>query len=134
MLPVNPSEIIMNVNGKTMRLPPDYRPADILIGTNIGAGQGGRALRTAWITLMLLALAAEAVGGGRGKFRGVISKKDFFNSIGAKRSIALRWHEMPNSSGEWHTVSCTRTPFRLSEGHQRRNSSPRTVARGGHFK
>jgi Na+-driven multidrug efflux pump len=37
-------------------------PAGILIGTNIGAGQGGRALRTAWITLLLSALAAEAIG------------------------------------------------------------------------
>ena len=37
-------------------------PAGILIGTNIGAGQGGRALRTAWITLPLPALAAEAIG------------------------------------------------------------------------
>jgi Na+-driven multidrug efflux pump len=36
-------------------------PAGILIGTNIGAGQGGRALRTAWITLPLPALA-EAIG------------------------------------------------------------------------
>jgi hypothetical protein len=37
-------------------------PAGILIGTNIGAGQGGRALRTAWITLLLSALATEAIG------------------------------------------------------------------------
>ena len=37
-------------------------PAGILIGTNIGAGQGGRALRTAWITWPLPALAAEAIG------------------------------------------------------------------------
>jgi putative MATE family efflux protein len=37
-------------------------PAGILIGTNIGAGQGGRALRTAWITLLWSALAAEAIG------------------------------------------------------------------------
>ena len=37
-------------------------PAGILIGTNIGGGQGGRALRTAWITLLLSGLAAEAIG------------------------------------------------------------------------
>jgi Na+-driven multidrug efflux pump len=37
-------------------------PAGILIGTNIGGGQGGRALRTAWITLLLSALATEAIG------------------------------------------------------------------------
>ncbi len=37
-------------------------PAGILIGTNIGAGLGGRALRTAWITLLLSALGAEAIG------------------------------------------------------------------------
>ena len=37
-------------------------PAGILIGTNIGAGQGGRALRTAWITVLLSALATEAIG------------------------------------------------------------------------
>src|SRR5580700_6703167 len=37
-------------------------PAGILIGTNIGAGQGGRALRTAWITLLLSALATETIG------------------------------------------------------------------------
>jgi putative MATE family efflux protein len=37
-------------------------PAGILIGTNIGAGQGGRALRTARITVLLSALAAEAIG------------------------------------------------------------------------
>jgi Na+-driven multidrug efflux pump len=37
-------------------------PAGILIGTNIGASQGGRALRTAWITLLLSALATEAIG------------------------------------------------------------------------
>jgi Na+-driven multidrug efflux pump len=37
-------------------------PAGILIGTNIGAGQGGRARRTAWITVLLAALATEAVG------------------------------------------------------------------------
>ncbi|MDB5411251.1 MAG: family efflux transporter [Rhodospirillales bacterium] len=37
-------------------------PAGILIGTNIGAGQGGRAGRTAWITVLLAALATEAVG------------------------------------------------------------------------
>jgi Na+-driven multidrug efflux pump len=37
-------------------------PAGILIGTNIGAGQGGRALRTAWITLLLSVLAIEAIG------------------------------------------------------------------------
>jgi Na+-driven multidrug efflux pump len=36
-------------------------PAGILIGTNIGAGQGGRALQTAWITLLLSALATEAI-------------------------------------------------------------------------
>jgi Na+-driven multidrug efflux pump len=37
-------------------------PAGILIGTNIGSGQGGRALRTAWITLLLSTLATEAIG------------------------------------------------------------------------
>jgi MATE family, multidrug efflux pump len=37
-------------------------PAGIPIGTNIGAGRGGRALRTAWITLLLSALATEAIG------------------------------------------------------------------------
>jgi Na+-driven multidrug efflux pump len=37
-------------------------PAGILIGTNIGAGQGGRALRTAWITLLFSTLATEAIG------------------------------------------------------------------------
>jgi len=37
-------------------------PAGILIGTNIGARQGGRALRTAWITVLLSALATEAIG------------------------------------------------------------------------
>jgi Na+-driven multidrug efflux pump len=37
-------------------------PAGILIGTNIGASQGGRALRTAWITLLLSALATETIG------------------------------------------------------------------------
>jgi putative MATE family efflux protein len=37
-------------------------PAGILIGTNIGDGQGGRALRTAWVTLLLSGLAAEAIG------------------------------------------------------------------------
>ena len=37
-------------------------PAGILIGTNIGGGEGDRALRTAWITLLLSALATEAIG------------------------------------------------------------------------
>ena len=37
-------------------------PAGILIGTNTGAGQGGRALRTAWITLLVSALGTEAIG------------------------------------------------------------------------
>jgi Na+-driven multidrug efflux pump len=37
-------------------------PAGILISTNIGADQGGRALRAAWITMLLSALATEAVG------------------------------------------------------------------------
>jgi putative MATE family efflux protein len=37
-------------------------PAGILIGTNTGAGQGGRALRTAWITVLLSACATEAIG------------------------------------------------------------------------
>jgi Na+-driven multidrug efflux pump len=37
-------------------------PAGILIGTNIGGGQGGRALQTAWITVLLSTLAAEAIG------------------------------------------------------------------------
>jgi Na+-driven multidrug efflux pump len=37
-------------------------PACILVGTNIAAGQGGRAPRTAWITVLLSALATEAIG------------------------------------------------------------------------
>jgi putative MATE family efflux protein len=37
-------------------------PAGILIGTNVGAGQTDRALRTAWITVVLAGLAAEAIG------------------------------------------------------------------------
>ena len=37
-------------------------PAGILIGTNVGAGESGRALRTAWITVLLSALATEAIG------------------------------------------------------------------------
>jgi Na+-driven multidrug efflux pump len=37
-------------------------PAGILIGTNIGGGEGDRALRTAWITVLLSALATEAIG------------------------------------------------------------------------
>jgi Na+-driven multidrug efflux pump len=37
-------------------------PAGILIGTNIGAGLVRCALRTAWITLLLSALATEAIG------------------------------------------------------------------------
>ncbi|MBP0495097.1 MATE family efflux transporter [Pararoseomonas indoligenes] len=37
-------------------------PAGILIGTNIGAGQGRRALRTAWTAVLMAALVAEAIG------------------------------------------------------------------------
>ncbi len=37
------------------------RPDGILIGTNIGGGQGGCALRTAWITLLLSALASPII-------------------------------------------------------------------------
>ena len=37
-------------------------PAGILISTNIGAGQGSRALRAAWVTVLLSALATEAIG------------------------------------------------------------------------
>jgi Na+-driven multidrug efflux pump len=37
-------------------------PASILIGTSIGAGNGRRALRTAWVTIGLAVLIAEAIG------------------------------------------------------------------------
>jgi MATE family, multidrug efflux pump len=37
-------------------------PAGIMIGTNIGAGQTARALRTAWTTVLLAWCIAEAVG------------------------------------------------------------------------
>jgi putative MATE family efflux protein len=37
-------------------------PAGIMIGTNIGAGQARRALRTAWVTVLLTACTAEAIG------------------------------------------------------------------------
>jgi Na+-driven multidrug efflux pump len=37
-------------------------PAGIMIGTNIGAGQAGRALRTAWMTVLLTACMAEVIG------------------------------------------------------------------------
>lgn len=37
-------------------------PAGIMIGTNIGAGQAGRALRTAWLTVLLTACMAEVIG------------------------------------------------------------------------
>jgi putative MATE family efflux protein len=37
-------------------------PAGIMIGTNIGAGQVGRALRTAWVTVLLTACMAEVAG------------------------------------------------------------------------
>jgi putative MATE family efflux protein len=37
-------------------------PASILIGTSIGAGDGRRALRTAWVTIGLAVLIAEAIG------------------------------------------------------------------------
>jgi Na+-driven multidrug efflux pump len=37
-------------------------PAGIMIGTNIGAGQARRALRTAWVTVLLTACMAEAIG------------------------------------------------------------------------
>jgi Na+-driven multidrug efflux pump len=37
-------------------------PAGIMIGTNLGAGQESRALRTAWIATLLAAIAAEMIG------------------------------------------------------------------------
>jgi Na+-driven multidrug efflux pump len=37
-------------------------PAGVMIGTNIGAACGARALRTAWITVVLTAGMAEAIG------------------------------------------------------------------------
>ena len=37
-------------------------PAGILIGTNIGAGNTGRALRVAWIGTVVAVLMAEAIG------------------------------------------------------------------------
>lgn len=37
-------------------------PAGIMIGTNVGAGQSARALRVAWTTVLMAALATETVG------------------------------------------------------------------------
>jgi putative MATE family efflux protein len=37
-------------------------PAGIMIGTNIGAGQAGRALRSAWMTALLTTCMAEVIG------------------------------------------------------------------------
>lgn len=37
-------------------------PTGIMIGTNIGAGQAGRALRMAWVTVLLAGCMAEVVG------------------------------------------------------------------------
>ena len=37
-------------------------PAGIMIGTNLGAGQADRALRTAWLASLLVAFGAEVIG------------------------------------------------------------------------
>ena len=37
-------------------------PAGIMIGTNVGAGQPARALRVAWMTVLLAGLATETIG------------------------------------------------------------------------